>query len=65
VIMKAKIISDGTLQGTHVFGTDGEELKLPISKITWEIEAAGCASKAAIEVQLIDIEAIGTIRKDE
>lgn len=61
---KAKLVSDGTPSGTHVYDENGDELKMMISAVTWRCEANGVGF-LTIECPMVEIEAVGDVTGTE
>lgn len=62
---RAKVVSDGTPRGTHVYDENGDELRLRISKVTWVCEAGGGFGTLTTECPLVEIEAVGDLKGAE
>ena len=58
----ARIVSDGTCVGTHVFLENGEELK-NITKIEWSLEALDVA-RITIAAHDVQVDLVGGIKDD-
>lgn len=54
---KARLVTDGTAVGTHVYDQDGKEI-LGWSKLTLQINPRG-VTRAYIEMQAVEAEATG------
>jgi hypothetical protein len=61
---KAKLVSDGTPSGTHVYDENGEELKMMISAVTWRIEANNLGVMT-VEFPMVEIDAVGDLKGAE
>ena len=63
--MKLRIISDGTVEGTHLETEDGEEIEGVVS-LSWEISAHGGPKISFTRVSLIGVSAdlAGGIREE-
>ena len=57
-----RIVSDGTVGGTHVYDCDGKEIE-GITSISWEIDVLSTFGVAKIEIPLASVDIIGD-RKD-
>lgn len=58
-MVRVKVVSDGTPNGTKLFDADtGAELKLPVSAITWHIDADS-AGQALVRLTVVQVEVEG------
>jgi hypothetical protein len=65
VIMRLRVISDGTVKGTHLETEDGEEIEGVVS-LVWEIDAHGGPEISFTRVSLLGVSAdlIGEIEEE-
>lgn len=50
-----RIVSDGTIHGTHVYDRDGRELT-SVTRVEWEIDVASGVARAQIDLIAVELD---------